>query len=203
MHRLSAFRLFLALAMGPSLCSCSVVFWDNPIAPLEESIHDPRIPGAWRIPGKDAVVYIGKPVDGWVSFAFFPDAPKGSKEPFFGKAYTSRVDGRTFLNRGNSVVLMGLPSKMDPMISPAMAPSIFLRVLVMETVNFSWLPVLANRHGKNLVHPSAVHVYDLETHISPLKELTDMRNASHLADDKTPYGLIKTLPLSRQFSEVK
>ena len=38
-------------------------------------------------------VRIGKPVDGWMSFAFLVEGEKG-----FGKMYVSKIDKRTFLN---------------------------------------------------------------------------------------------------------
>ena len=84
---------YVVLITGLFLVSCTPVVWENPIAPVEETEGDPRLPGAW---GKKAeeLFWIGKPVDGWMSFAFVSD----EKNKNFGKMYATAFLGRTFLH---------------------------------------------------------------------------------------------------------
>jgi hypothetical protein len=93
----NTFHLFV-LVLGLTLSSCTTVVWDNPIVPLEQAAGDQRLPGAWRTPDNDAFIYIGKPLDGWMSFACVPADPKEGDKPFFGKVFASRLGSRTFLN---------------------------------------------------------------------------------------------------------
>jgi hypothetical protein len=77
------------------LTACTVIVWQNPVTPIDESAEDRLLPGAWRATPKETV-YIGKPVDGWMSVAFVNRNAK--EEKLFGKMYVSKLDGRSFLN---------------------------------------------------------------------------------------------------------
>jgi len=88
----------LVVILGLTLSSCATVVWDNPMVPVEQAAGDPRLPGAWKTPDNDAFIYIGKPVEGWMSFACVPADPKDGDKPFYGKAFTSRLGSRAFLN---------------------------------------------------------------------------------------------------------
>lgn len=91
-----AFPILLMVFL--TLTSCTAVVWENPISPVEKSEGDRRLPGAWgannpETGGNTEILWIGKPVDGWMSFAFLVEGEKG-----FGKMYVSKIDKRTFLN---------------------------------------------------------------------------------------------------------
>jgi hypothetical protein len=99
------FSLALLLPIFTTLTSCSPIFWQNPVSPIKESVRDERLPGAWafcdsRTSEKEVKLWIGKPVDGWMSFCTLLPNPFEHKLlfPFFGKMYVSRLEGRTFLN---------------------------------------------------------------------------------------------------------
>jgi hypothetical protein len=86
--------LFLAL-LPIILMSCTVIVWQNPVAPIDGSPDDVLLPGAWAA-GKEEMVYIGKPVDGWMSFVYV-NASAGDQK-LFGKMYVSTLNVRRFLN---------------------------------------------------------------------------------------------------------
>jgi hypothetical protein len=92
-HRTCAVLFFLLLPI--ILTSCTVIVWQNPVTPVDESTKDVLLPGAWAA-GKKEVAYIGKPVDGWMSFAYVNRSVK--EEKLFGKMYVSKLEGRSFLN---------------------------------------------------------------------------------------------------------
>jgi hypothetical protein len=67
--------------------------WDNPISPVKQT--DRRLAGAWGQPGHP-VLFIGHPVDGWMSFAL--GGGKESEQKVFGRLYVSELEGRKFVN---------------------------------------------------------------------------------------------------------
>jgi hypothetical protein len=102
----------LVLMVLLSTSACTLVMWDNPISAVEQSKCDNRLPGAWEevdLEKREAreVLWVGKPVDGWMSFAYLQrilgsqgtsTEEKVEENRIFGKAYVSRLAGRTFLN---------------------------------------------------------------------------------------------------------
>ncbi|MBN1104224.1 MAG: hypothetical protein JXL84_12475 [Deltaproteobacteria bacterium] len=88
----------LVLALSLIVSSCTAVVWENPMVPVADAVGDVRLPGAWKTPDDDAFIYIGKSVEGWMSFACVPADPKEGDKPFFGKMFASRLGRRTFLN---------------------------------------------------------------------------------------------------------
>lgn len=94
---------FLLLIILPiALTSCTEVWWENPLSSVEEMVSDVRLPGAWGLndpkTGSPAVMlFIGKSVDGWMSFCFWL-YEEGKINKSFGKMFVSKIDRRTFLN---------------------------------------------------------------------------------------------------------
>jgi hypothetical protein len=86
--------LFLAL-LTLLFTSCTAIVWQNPVYPVDGYLHDARLPGAWST-GKNETAFIGKPVDGWMSFVYV-NASAGDQK-LFGKMYVSKLNGRRFLN---------------------------------------------------------------------------------------------------------
>jgi hypothetical protein len=95
------------LMMSFTVTSCSIPAWENPISSVGESQADDRLPGAWEEVDLERgtrreMLWIGNPVDGWMSFAYLFSysitLDKVQDEKLFGKFYVSRLNGRTFLN---------------------------------------------------------------------------------------------------------
>jgi len=87
--------LLLMLLIPIILSSCSM--WDNPISPIDEGQTDKRLPGAWVSEDSEIKIYIGKPLSGWMNFAYFEKNETRADE-YFGKMYVSKIDERSFLN---------------------------------------------------------------------------------------------------------
>lgn len=86
------FSLSIILPVLLFSCAPSPV-WENPISPIKQT--DQRLSGAW---GRSnyASVFVGTPVDGWMSFVISDRDQSGRK--IFGSFYVSQVEGRRFLN---------------------------------------------------------------------------------------------------------
>jgi hypothetical protein len=92
--------IFKKLSFAWSLVVPMVVFscapspiWVNPISPVNQT--DKRLPGAWRL-SEYPVLFIGAPVDGWMSFVI---SRRENPEPkILGRFYVSELEGRKFLN---------------------------------------------------------------------------------------------------------
>ncbi len=89
------YTLLLLTLLPIILPSCTVIVWQNPVSPLDERAGQELLPGAWSA-GKEEMVYIGKPVDGWMSFVYVNKS--ADEQKLFGKMYVSRLNGRSFLN---------------------------------------------------------------------------------------------------------
>jgi hypothetical protein len=90
------------LIISIALTSCTVVEWENPISSVEETVGDVRLPGAWGLKNPETgtirdTLFIGKPVDGWMSFCYWMETRNEIIEGF-GKMFVSKIDRRTFLN---------------------------------------------------------------------------------------------------------
>ncbi len=87
-----SFPWSLVLPMVLFSCAPSPL-WENPISPIRQT--DQRLPGAWGQLNYPSV-FIGNPVDGWMSFVI-SDHDKSDRK-IFGSFYVSQLEGRRFLN---------------------------------------------------------------------------------------------------------
>jgi hypothetical protein len=87
-----SFRFTLVLPLLLFSCAPSPL-WENPISPVKQT--DRRLPGAWGQSGYP-VLFIGEPVDGWMSFVVA--GRKNSGQKIFGSFYVSDLGGRKFAN---------------------------------------------------------------------------------------------------------
>jgi hypothetical protein len=95
-HKLYSKHALLFLVLLPIiLSSCTVILWQNPISEVDENTDQRLLPGAWST-GKNETAFIGKPVEGWISFVYV-NASAGDQK-LFGKMYVSKLNGRRFLN---------------------------------------------------------------------------------------------------------
>jgi hypothetical protein len=95
LRKYSKYTLLLLTLLSIVLTSCTVIVWQNPVSPLDERAGEALLPGAWSAQ-KNETVYIGKPVDGWMSFVYVNASV--DEQRLFGKMYISRLNGRSFLN---------------------------------------------------------------------------------------------------------
>jgi len=86
------FSLSVILPVVLFSCAPSPV-WENPISPIKQT--DPRLSGAWGQSDYPSI-FIGTPVDGWMSFVISDRDKSGRK--IFGSFYVSQLEGRRFVN---------------------------------------------------------------------------------------------------------
>jgi hypothetical protein len=87
-----SFRFSLLLPLLLLSCAPSPL-WVNPISPLGQT--DRRLAGAWGHSGYP-VLFIGEPVDAWMSFVL--EGRNRSGQKIFGSFYVSDLGGRKFAN---------------------------------------------------------------------------------------------------------
>jgi hypothetical protein len=86
------FRFSLVLPLLLFSCAPSPL-WENPISRVTQT--DRRLAGAWGQSGHP-VLFIGDPVEGWMSFVIA--GRKNSEQKIFGSFYVSDLEGRKFVN---------------------------------------------------------------------------------------------------------
>ncbi len=92
--RLEMFAFPCLLLFQVALFSCTPSpLWENPASSLRQV--DKRLAGAWGQSGYP-VVFIGDPLDGWMSFVV--SSRGDSEQKIFGSFYVSKIAERNFLN---------------------------------------------------------------------------------------------------------